>query len=327
MTDTLDKTARAADPAGTFVFRRPQIPADVPRIVQFINDVDAVDQNDEATDAESTLAEYTWPGFDPAQDAWVVEEPGNPDRLIGENWVVHVENTRRAFAGVRVHPAWRRRGVGSELLARAVARGREMDLAYLSLGIDDRHADAQTFVQQRGFRPVVRWVLMRAEADLALAAPVYPPGYQVRSYVEVNDPAVAAEALNRGFTGHWENRERPVAEIAHRLAYPHTRPEGIFLAFAPDGDVAGICWAAINETLNAQRGEALGHINSLGVAPEHRRRGLGRALLLEGMRWLRASGQGPIELDAIGNNELALPLYHDVGFAVKKQGQEFRLDL
>ena len=49
--------------------------------------------------------------------------------------------------------------------------------------------------------------------------------------------------------------------------------------------------------------------------------------LLEGMRWLRAAGQGPIELDAIGNNELALPLYYDVGFAIKKQGQEFRLDL
>jgi mycothiol synthase len=327
MTDMLENAAPSADLDPTFVFRRPQIPADVPGIVRLVNEIDAVDQNDETTDAEATLAEYTWPGFDPAQDAWVVEEPGNPDHLIGEGWVVHVENTRRAFVGARVHPAWRRSGAGGELLARAVARGREMGVGYLSAGIHDGHADAQAFVERRGFRPVVRWVLMRAEAGLEIAAPVYPTGYQVRTAVEVTDPAVVAEALNRGFIGHWENRERPVDEIAHRLAHPYTRPEGIFLAFAPDGDVAGICWAGINETLNAQRGEALGHINSLGVSPEHRRRGLGRALLLEGMRWLRAAGQGPIELDAIGNNELALPLYYDVGFAIKKQGQEFRLDL
>jgi mycothiol synthase len=327
MTDMLEKTTRSADLDPTFIFRRPQVPRDVPRIVQLINEIDAVDQNDETTDAEATLADYTWPGFDAAQDAWLVEEPGNPDRLIGESWVVHVENTRRAFVGARVHPAWRRHGVGGELLARAVARGREMGLAYLSLGVDDRHPDARAFVQARGFRPVVRWVLMRAEADLALAAPDYPAGYQVRTAVEVTNPAVVAEALNRGFISHWENRERTVEEIAHRLAHPYTRPEGIFLAFAPDGDVAGICWAGVNETLNAQRGEAMGHINSLGVSPEHRRRGLGRALLLEGMRWLRAAGQGPIELNAIGNNELALPLYHDVGFNIKKQGQEFRLDL
>jgi hypothetical protein len=29
----------------------------------------------------------------------------------------------------------------------------------------------------------------------------------------------------------------------------------------------------------------------------------------------------------VGNNELALPLYQGVGFAVKHQGSEYRLDL
>ncbi len=60
--------------------------------------------------------------------------------------------------------------------------------------------------------------------------------------------------------------------------------------------------------------------------PEHRRHGLGRALLLEGMRWLRANGQEVIELNAVGDNEMALPLYEGVGFSVVHRRLGYRYD-
>jgi mycothiol synthase len=116
-------------------------------------------------------------------------------------------------------------------------------------------------------------------------------------------------------------------DILHRLAGPQARPDGIFLAFGLDGDVAGVCWTSIDPERNALRGEQAGHIDSLAVVPEHRRRGLGRALLLAGMRWLQAQGQTSIELEAMGNNELALPLYEQVGFAIVRQASQYRRDL
>jgi ribosomal protein S18 acetylase RimI-like enzyme len=45
------------------------------------------------------------------------------------------------------------------------------------------------------------------------------------------------------------------------------------------------------------------------------------------MRWLRANGQEVIELNAVGDNEMALPLYEGVGFAVVHRHLGYRYDL
>jgi mycothiol synthase len=314
-------------PSGSYTFRRQDLATDIPRSVQLINEIEAVDQIGWGTTEEELRADLTSPNYDVNQDGWIVEEPGRPDRLIAEGWSVRIVNTERAWIGARVHPAWRRRGLGSELLRRALARAAEQGARYVDGDATGADTPAHAFLREHGFAPTKTWVEMRCPADRALDAPVWPAGYQVRPYSEVQDAAMLTDALNRGFIGHWENRERTVDEITHRLEGPSARPEGIFLAFGPAGDVAGVCWADISEARNTREGAPVGYINSLGVVPEHRRLGLGRALLLAGMGWLRANGQGAVDLDAMGDNEQALPLYYSVGFAVKRQGTEYRRDL
>src|SRR5579859_348645 len=313
--------------AGRFHFRRLDPAADVPRLTRFLNEMEAIDQIDRSTTEERERDNLQEPPCDAAQDGWVVEEPGHSDRLIAQNYVYKVLNSPRALVYVEVHPAWRRQGLGQELLARSLARAREQGNHYVFSVADDGLPGSETFLLQHGFRRVVNWVLMRCPGETALAAPAWPAGYTLRTYTEVPDVRTVATALNRGFIGHWENRERSLEEIAHRLHGPGVYPDGIFLAFGPAGDIAGICWADYDGARNAQMGEAVGHIASLGVVPEHRRHGLGRALLLTGLHWLRAQGMAAIALDAMGNNELALPLYDDVGFHIRRQGGEYRLDL
>ena len=327
MTDTQTRPATSAARTERFHFRRPDLAADVPRLVALGQAVEAVDQVENHPTEAQVRDSFSEPSYDAAQDSWVVEDPANPNALIGESWTFHVGNSTRAFVGAQVHPAWRGQGIGSELLARALVRAHEQGNRYVSCGFDDKLVAAHRLMTQSGFRRVVGWVLMRLPAEQAVADPAWPAGYTLRPYSAVNDPAAVQEALNRGFIGHWENRDRPLDDIIHRLQGPHNRPAGILLAYGPAGDIAGICWAGYDPDHNAAVGEAVGHIHNLGVVPEHRRVGLGRALLLAGIAWLRSEGQAAIELDAMGNNELALPLYEGVGFVVKRQGSEYRLDL
>lgn len=310
-----------------FQFRRIDPASDAPRIVALAEAIEAHDQIDWKVDAAQLINEWAAPHWDATRDNWVVVDPQDPNALIAEGWAVNIPSSERAFVGAAVHPAWRGQGLGSELLRRSVARAREQGNTYASCGVNDRMADAQHLLQQLGGRRVVGWMAMRMPAETAAAPPQVPAGYTIRPYSEINDPAMVLEAHNRGFIGHWENRERPLDEEIHRLQGPHVRPDGIFLATDAAGRVAGFCWAAYNAERNAATGENAGHIDLLGVVPEARRTGLGRALLLHGIHWLRAQGMGPIELGVMGNNELALPLYQGVGFAVKHQGSEYRLDL
>jgi len=328
MTDTQTRPSSRAARTPRFHFRRPDPATDVPGLVALGRAVEAVDQVDNHPSEAQVRDSFAEPGYDAAQDSWVVENPDNPAALIGESWAFHVGNSARAFVGSQVDPAWRGHGIGAELLARALTRAEEQGSnRYVSCGFDDKLVAAQRLMDQFGFRRVVGWVLLRLPADHAAAAPAWPAGYTLRPYNEVNDPTAVQEALNRGFIGHWENRDRPLEDIIHRLHGPHANPAGILLASGPAGDIAGICWAGYDPDYNAAVGEAVGYIHNLGVVPEHRRAGLGRALLLAGIAWLRSEGQAVIELDAMGNNELALPLYEGVGFTVKRQGSEYRLDL
>lgn len=328
MTQQLEHPAGATPPASSrFTFRRIDLEHDVPRIVRLFNEIEAVDQIDDGITEEELRERLGWPEGDPALDRWLVVDPHDPDRLIGHGGAWKSSTSVSAGVGARVHPAWRGQGVGSELLARAIARAQEKGARYVTSDVDDALPASHTFLQRRGFRPDSTWVLMAAPAGLALAAPVLPPGYTIRAYSGEADLPALRTALNRGFIGHHEHHDITEAELAHWLAAPTTRPAGILLAFGPAGDVAGICWSEISPARTARRGAPTGYIDSLAVVPEHRRHGLGRALLLAGMAWLRAEGQGAIELDAWGENARALPLYLGVGFAVTRRGTDYRRDL
>jgi ribosomal protein S18 acetylase RimI-like enzyme len=55
--------------------------------------------------------------------------------------------------------------------------------------------------------------------------------------------------------------------------------------------------------------KAMGQIEPLGVHPDYQRLGLGRAVLLEGLRRLQASGATELYIDSYKHNDPALALY------------------
>jgi ribosomal protein S18 acetylase RimI-like enzyme len=60
-----------------------------------------------------------------------------------------------------------------------------------------------------------------------------------------------------------------------------------------------------------------GYLQRLAVDPTHRRRGLGRALGLDGLHWLRRKGVGEAVVNTQLGNEPALALYLSLGFRME----------
>jgi ribosomal protein S18 acetylase RimI-like enzyme len=63
------------------------------------------------------------------------------------------------------------------------------------------------------------------------------------------------------------------------------------------------------------RGGAAGYVQRLAVAPEMQGLGLGRELLGDGLRWLRAHGARRVYVNTQEDNDRALALYKRAGFA------------
>jgi mycothiol synthase len=307
-----------------FAFRRVEIESDVPRLLALIAACEAVDQVGEQFSEADLRDELAWPEDDARQDRWVVPDPGDPDRIIASGVLWKSVVVPHGRVGVRVHPAWRRQGLGGALLARSLDAARAQQASVVKSGADDRLTGRAAFLGKHGFTPEAQWVDMRAPATTALPEPVLPTGYTIRTHANLQDPALLVETLNAGFCDYYDFRESTPAEMGHWLARESVAADGLFVAFGPDGDPAGICLTEANPTRRDEAGQPVGFIDSLGVVPAHRRRGLARALLLTGMHWLRAHGQGAIDLDTWGHNDRALPLYTGVGFAVTRRGTLYR---
>jgi len=68
------------------------------------------------------------------------------------------------------------------------------------------------------------------------------------------------------------------------------------------------------------RARRRGFIQRLAVDPAHRRRGLGRVLVLDALRWLRRWGTERAAVNTPTGNEAALALYESLGFRCEPRG-------
>ena len=119
--------------------------------------------------------------------------------------------------------------------------------------------------------------------------------------------------------GEWEDRveihremwqsSRMSLEAYRRLREaPGYMAELDLVAVGPGGALGSycICW------LDA--GSKTGLFEPVGTHPAHRGKGLGRTVMLEGLRRLRALGARSALVSALHDNEAASGLYESVGF-------------
>jgi mycothiol synthase len=312
------------------IFRiRPYAPdVDLSPLARLLEAAEVVDQDGDDISEEVLSDQLSWPGHDPIRDRWVVEAPDSPETLIGWCAVFKMPHTPRADLAVRVHPGWRGRGIGSELLARAIERARERGATSAAIYANVRNPTADGFLRRRGWLPVSAYTAMRWPADVADVAAesaALPAGYTMRTYAQAPDESVLLEAINRCYEGLWGHNIVSADDLARWL--PTMPAEGIFLTFAPDGRIAGICRAEMSDRLSARRGASAGLIDAPGVVPEHRSDGLYRPLVLTTLAWLQSQHPAGVELESWGDEPATLALYGDLGFIIERQQASYRLDL
>ena len=99
------------------------------------------------------------------------------------------------------------------------------------------------------------------------------------------------------------------AEWAERLARGVHSASELPLMAECDGEPCGLAWVRLDDDAPASA-----HLYQMWVAADHRRRGVGRALVDAAAAWARAMGARRLELDVTSNNEAAVRLYEGAGF-------------
>ncbi len=281
---------------------------DLEALHQLLTVLETHDQDGEDVSEEALHQQLTWNNYNPRLDSWIIKNPEQPRSLIGYASVAGRTGTRCTVYAA-VHPAWRRHGLGTRLLDQALERGQETGADHFIVYANAQNEGALAFLRKRGYEPVGDSWILSAPAAQVFAQPSWPPGFTVRSFAEVRDTAVLAAISNRSYSdmwGHSQNEQPATPEGIAEMGVAHWPPESVFLAFAPDGDVAGLCIGI--------PGEAVDVIDSPGAAPEYRHLKLQRPLLLTVAHHLQSRHRKAIQLLSYGDNEQTIAIYQDVGF-------------
>ncbi len=264
--------------------------------------------------------------LDPDADARVAELGG---QVAGACWVrvvssltVFSADGTEAYLEAHVEPDHRGMGIGTALLRWAVARARAMGTVR-EVFADAGSPTAVPLLAAAGFQPGPVVQVMEHDHPAAIVAPTWPAGFRLarpRGRGELVDAVVTA--CDRAFADleGYRGATRPV--VASVLAHPSSDPALCLLA-ARGREVVGLCYCRLERSAGA----LAGWVEDLGVAPPARGLGLGRALLLEGVRRLAGRGAGSVLLGVDAANTTARSLYQRSGFRLASELARYRLVL
>jgi ribosomal-protein-alanine N-acetyltransferase len=98
--------------------------------------------------------------------------------------------------------------------------------------------------------------------------------------------------------------------------------EGFLVAVDDRGDRPTVLGYVVANTIQQHR-SPIGHVKDIAVHPEHRGRGIGRRLLWDGLRSLRAQGSSIVKLEVRRSNEVARKMYREAGFVHKETSPRY----
>jgi len=308
---------------------------DLPALVTLINEADAHDKLDRRTTLEEMEHQMSFPTDSPETDCFLTWAG---DRLVGyANMYVppgdpKIDKETTVWCWGVVHPEWRRRGVGRRLLEAAYGRGEEyldeieVGTVHFLCNTRDIEEDRKALYEGLGMKPVRYNVNLARPVNGNLPAVTVPEGYRLRTFDPERDAETVWRVDNAAFRDHWGHSESKLEDLLHWLKVPHMRPELWLLAEEEaTAEVVGLGLNVIDPDWIVQTGRQEGYLNTLAVLREHRKQGLGTALICKSLQVLRDAGMEAVHLHADSENLTgAMQLYERVGFEVRKRYVAYR---
>ncbi|MEJ2579507.1 MAG: mycothiol synthase [Kineosporiaceae bacterium] len=273
-------------------------------------------------------------GEDPGRNILLLAPgPDGRDILVGYAHLDPTDEVSGSSAELVVHPAHRRQGLGSLLVRTALAESPDGRLRLRAYGDP---APARALAAALGFRVGEQLERLHRSAGTPPPESPLPDGIRLRPFLPGCDERPWLDLASRTLAGHpmfggWtaqdlrvrlrENWFDPAGFLVAERADPHQDRPG-----APDGDrpkdpeLIGFVWSKVHGDGAGGRAHGHGRIGELylvGVAPEHRGRGLGRALIVTGLRWLHRRGLRTVTLQVGADDAATRAAVAGLGFTRK----------
>lgn len=285
---------------------------DLNSIAQLIYDIcEAEGDTSVAVTPEDLENEWKYEGFDPEQDAFVVET--REGRMVGYGALYDVGEHCELSGDIYTHPQFKRLGIDAAMLhAMEVGARKHIELAdpnarvFIRTVLDSKDAAGKAILAGIGYVPVRYHWRMGIELDAAPPEPVLPEGLELRPFIKEEHGEAVLQARNEAFKDNWGSRAFTFEEFSY---FCFETPEY-------DPTLWKVIWAGDQVaafSINHYR-MGIGWIHILAVRPAWRSHGLGIKLLHYTFREFYGRGMKTIGLGVDAANVTgATRLYRRAG--------------
>ena len=224
-----------------------------------------------------------------------------------------------------VDPDHRSFGIGKQLLSKAV----EICGSKLRLWVHNENLAANNLATSFNFEKIRTVLQMQKQLTEIEKLPEIDPKIIIRSFLPGLDSNDWLSLNNKVFKDHPEQSDWQLSDLNHRLGEEWFDEKGFFIA-SLNNQMIGSTWTKIHGALTHDHGGshdhlAIGEIYITAVDPAHSGSGLGRALTITALNYLKYQGLTDAMLYVDFDNARALKLYKSLGFAESGKDILYRL--
>ncbi len=324
-------------PIPTLRFRTFRGEIDYPIITGIVNACEQADGVDHFTSLEDVTATFDHLFHcDPYRDLLFAEVDGQDVGYAIVWWHINSDGEWLGFNFGYVVPAYRRRGIGRNLLDFIELRLQEISDHLVETGelspsaprysmpvAQEKELAKKSLLEHTGYRAVrMEYDMVRPDLEDIPDLPL-PDGLEVRPVLPEHYRPIF-DAANEAFRDHWCYILEPEESFQKMIAEPNFDPSLWRVAW--DGDrIAGMVLSFIDKAENAEFKRKRGYTENICVLRPWRKRGLAQALIALSLKALKERGmdQAALGVDA-ENISGATHLYDKMGFRVVSRGTIYR---
>jgi mycothiol synthase len=228
-----------------------------------------------------------------------------------------------------VDPDHRQSGIGNQLLSEAIKIcGTRLRLwSHGDLPVASKLAIANNFIQVRTVIQMSKSlgeITPISEIDNAITIRTFLPGLDSDNWLTLN---------NKAFTNHPEQGNWSINDLNLRLKEDWFDEKGFFIA-EKDNQMIGFTWTKIHGATSHQHDDedshdhpAIGEIYITAISPSFEGGGIGKALTITALNYLKYQGLNQVILYVDEENNAAINLYQSLGFKEFGKDLLFKLQL
>ena len=272
------------------------------KILSLINSQDSNFTQDNVISETLLTQMISIPDSNPEKDCYVIS---NKEDIIGFVQLIHESPISRTVLKFWISDNIEKNRIFTMIIKKIELKFRSLDSKFFHIQIPEN--SYESILVKNNWNRIKTYITLKLPLS---SSPIFKidPQLKITNLKFESDETDLTNLQNICFQNNWGFSPNSVNQISYRIRMENCSPQGIVFIESENKKIA-YNWTLLNEN------NKTGLISMIGVHPEFQGKGIGKQILLAGLKSLYNRGAKIVSLEVDSENENAMNLYKKIGFA------------